>query len=61
MAPLLTDLAPYHDVPNRTYVAVEHPGFIQNIDKGLASLGGDKRLGNVSDTFKDVELDLANN
>lgn len=52
MAPLLTDLAPYYDIPNRSYVTIEHPGIIQNIGNGLSSLGGDKRLGNVSNIFR---------
>jgi len=52
MAPLLTDLAPYHDVPDHSYVTIEHPGIIQNINNGLASLGSDKRLGNVSEVFR---------
>jgi len=42
-----TLLAPYHEVPDDRYVAIEHPGIIKNLERGISSLGGDKQISNV--------------
>ncbi len=39
--------APWHHIPQENYIGVEHPGVIRNIDKAIASLGGEQRLGEV--------------
>lgn len=40
-------LAPYHEVSGDSYVAVEHPGIVRNLERGILSLGGDKHISNV--------------
>jgi len=39
--------APWHHIPQEKYIGVEHPGVIRNIDKAIASLGGEQRLAEV--------------
>ena len=36
--------APWYDVPRKSIVSIEHPFIIQNVDKGVASLGGAHHL-----------------
>jgi len=40
-------LAPSHEVPKCNHVAIEHPGIIKNLERGITSLGGDKRVAKV--------------
>ena len=39
--------APWYSVPDRTIVGVEHPYIIRNVDKAIASLGGESKLSKV--------------
>ena len=39
--------APYYHVPARSIVSVEHPFIIQNIFKGIESLGGASKIQRV--------------
>ena len=40
--------APWYHIPRKSIVSVEHPFIIQNIDKGVESLGGVAKLQAVS-------------
>ena len=40
-------LVPYLEVPGDSYLTVEHPGIIKNLERGVHSLGGDKHISNV--------------
>jgi len=40
-------LAPYQEVSGDSYVIIEHPGIIKNLERGVLSLGGDKAISNV--------------
>ena len=40
-------LAPWYSVPDKTIVGVEHPYIIRNVDKAIASLGGESKLSKV--------------
>lgn len=42
-----TSSAPWYIIPEESYIGVEHPGVIKNVDKAIASLGGEQRLGEV--------------
>ncbi|KAF2816575.1 uncharacterized protein BDZ99DRAFT_458430 [Mytilinidion resinicola] len=42
--------APWLPVPAQPVISVEHPCIIKNLDKGIASLGGDVRLGQFLDS-----------
>lgn len=47
-APLApSSYAPWYDVPRKPIISVEHPFIIQNVDKGVASLGGARDLSEV--------------
>ncbi|KAF2497230.1 hypothetical protein BU16DRAFT_617241 [Lophium mytilinum] len=48
--------APYLPVPDQSVVLVEHPCIIKNIDKGIASLGGEVRLGQFLDSQSDTKI-----
>ena len=39
--------APRYSVPDQLVVNVEHPFIIENIDKGIASLGGEAKIQKV--------------
>lgn len=39
--------APWFTVPKQPIVTVEHPFIINNVDKGLATLGGPRKLQEV--------------
>jgi len=40
-------LAPYHEISGDSYVTIEHPGIIKNLERGVLTLGGDKAISNV--------------
>lgn len=42
-----TSSAPWYLIPEENYIGVEHPGVIRNIDRAIASLGGEQPLGEV--------------
>lgn len=35
---------PWIPIPDQRIICIEHPAIIQNIDKGIATLGGEKAL-----------------
>lgn len=39
--------APWYKVPDQLVVNVEHPYIIKNIDRGIASLGGEAKMEKV--------------
>ena len=41
--------APWYNVPKSPIVSIEHPFIIQDVDKGLATLGHPSKLEQVSD------------
>lgn len=46
--------APWYRIPPRRIVAVEHPGVIQNIDRGLQTLKGSDGIAKVSAIGKNI-------
>lgn len=40
--------APWYDIPRQSIVSVEHPFIIKDVDKGLATLGNESKLEEVS-------------
>ena len=43
-----TSYAPWYTVPRQSIVSVEHPFIIKDVDKGLATLGNESKLEEVS-------------
>ena len=39
--------APRYSVPDKEVIAIEHPYIIENVDRGIESLGGLQRLTSV--------------
>lgn len=42
------DATPWHSIPSRAMVSVEHPCIVKNIDKGLRTMGEDEDIEKVS-------------
>jgi hypothetical protein len=47
MDPKQPRFAPCHAIGDSSIVSLEHPCFIQNVDRGIASLGGQLNISNV--------------
>ena len=47
-APPVDDAAHWYPIPQATFVAVEHPYIVKNIENGVRTLGGYEKLGKVS-------------
>ena len=42
-----TEYAPWYTVPNKHFVSIENPFIIKNVDKGIETMGGVKKLQEV--------------
>ena len=42
--------APWHSVPNRPIISLEHPYLIRDMEKGLKSIGGLNRIQEVTES-----------
>ncbi|KAG0132598.1 RNA polymerase III transcription factor IIIC subunit-domain-containing protein [Tuber indicum] len=50
--------APWHTIPPRKIISIEHPAIIKNVDKAIETLGGAKALKKLSETNASPGLDL---
>ncbi|PWW72505.1 hypothetical protein C7212DRAFT_226827 [Tuber magnatum] len=50
--------APWHTVPPRKIISIEHPAIIRNVDKAIETLGGARALKKLSETNASSGLDL---
>lgn len=42
-----SDLAPLKEIPSDSFLCVEYPGYVKNIDKVLETLGGVEKVSTV--------------
>ena len=49
--------APWYDVPSRSFISVEHPFIIKDIERGINSLGGPDNLEEVGSSLQFLQSD----
>ncbi|KAF8476256.1 RNA polymerase III transcription factor IIIC subunit-domain-containing protein [Kalaharituber pfeilii] len=53
-----SDPAPWFKIPNKEFICIEHPAKVQNLEKAVATLGGEKALAKLSQTNGQSGLSL---